>query len=151
VEVSSKVVLSRISRANDGVFSPLLLEEERLDDFWNEQKRVSSFASSVSSLTKNLSGFGDEPTTPSRTSGASSEEQQLTPREVQLHFQLEAANCSPIPGIPEEDGDVSRSRDSSNSGRSFRPMPDMAAFDGDVSGEDSSTTATSSPRLLCPP
>ena len=76
-----------------------------------------------------------------------------TPREVQLHFQLDHAQCSPIPGIPEEDGDLSTSSSAgaaafgshtrnhsrlshdsssaSSSGKmSARPMPDMHAFEG---------------------
>lgn len=98
-----------------------------------------------------------------------------TPREVQLHFQLDAAQCSPIRGIPEEEGDSSsrssafpsRSRlqfssphgSASTAGDSFgRPMPDMNAFDGnnnDTSRSSSSTRSAedvpSSPKLLCPP
>lgn len=95
-----------------------------------------------------------------------------TPREVKLHFQLDAAACSPIPGIPEEDGDVSSkstgaafgqrkqlstSRDSSSTKASARPMPDLHAFEGDASGDGSEMAVAaanrpqSPPRVPCPP
>ena len=156
---------------------------------------MNSFTSSVSSLTtaKNSSGFADDPAapslpvignmTPSRGNDTSvdlSHGGPQTPREVQFHFQLDAAQCSPIPGIPEEDGDMSsksafstrknrssgshlcNSRDSGSnksSRTSARPMPDMAAFDPDAfnssRSEDSASTASRthppSPKLLCPP
>jgi len=132
-----------------------------------EQKRISSFASSLSSHTlKNTSGFDDIQSastaslTPLRGSGlgdARMESQRpATPREVQLHLQLDAAQCSPIPGIPEEEGDLSSKQSVFSNGKNvvpgFRrsasqgssisssigskmrrplPMPDMHAFDGD--------------------
>jgi membrane-associated tyrosine/threonine-specific cdc2-inhibitory kinase len=78
-----------------------------------------------------------------------------TPREVQLLFHLDAAPCSPIPGIPEEEGDLSSSdRSDGNDNREVltstsrlsqsstattesgsrqrRPMPDMSAFDSEA-------------------
>lgn len=99
-----------------------------------------------------------------------------TPKDVKLHFQ--GGQCSPIRGIPEEDGDLTRStivaKNSSllsqslgNSSMSSsqaalsRPMPDIHAFDGDSSqdgstsdkgGSGSSTRShPPSPKLLCPP
>ncbi|GKY91311.1 hypothetical protein MPSEU_000103300 [Mayamaea pseudoterrestris] len=108
--------------------------------------------------------------TPSRVSSDShfrlESRQPGTLRDVQLHFQLDAAQCSPIPGIPEEDGDLSRSRNdtshesSSTWKKSARPMPDMHAFDTDANASrDHSTDGTLSsnnsrskqPTLLCPP
>ena len=77
-----------------------------------EQQRSSSFPSTASSGTplRNVSGF-DEGTsgsgmTPSRPGvidvpqGAHA----LSPREVEFHFHVDASQCSPIPGIPEEGG-----------------------------------------------
>jgi serine/threonine protein kinase len=155
-----------------------------------EQRRISSFASSLSSPTqKNFSLFDDTHTastaglTPSR--GGSRSQTRLethlrgSPKEVQLHLQLDAAQCSPIRGIPEENVEVRRkSRGNKNAGPDFRrstscdsvssstsskkrrplPMPDMQAFDGGAlsySVDDSVTTGTRShppsPKLLCPP
>lgn len=98
-----------------------------------------------------------------------------TPKDVKMHFQ--GGQCSPIRGIPEEDGDLTRSSnsekpsgvlnqslgsssgESSRAGRS-RPMPDMNAFEGDAShdhsgenggGGSSSRPHPPSPKLLCPP
>ena len=98
-----------------------------------------------------------------------------TPKDVKIHFQ--SGQCSPIRGIPEEDGDMTKSSvsekhstilnqslgsstsGSSRAGRS-RPMPDMNAFEGDVSpdisgenggGGSSSRSHPHSPKLLCPP
>lgn len=132
-----------------------------------EAHAASSFASSVSSL-KNEDGIFPYPHstgTPARAPAAvflpSSSSRPQTPREMNLHFQLDAAQCSPIPGIPEEDGDLSSSKsscpassskrrqntssfrlstsrdsestDRSGGQRSSRPMPDMTAFEGDGS------------------
>ncbi|KAL7562192.1 hypothetical protein ACA910_013450 [Epithemia clementina (nom. ined.)] len=99
-----------------------------------------------------------------------------TPKDVKMHFQ--GGQCSPIRGIPEEDGDITRSStsdkpsallnqslgssssaDSSRAGRS-RPMPDINAFEGDMShdhsgenggGGSSTRSHPQSPKLLCPP
>ena len=97
-----------------------------------------------------------------------------TPREVKMHFQMNAANCSPIRGIPEEDcegssgksaGGLSRrnnlshettSSDTSSRPNRMRPLPDMEAFDDmnrsttptrERSGDDTSTTT----KLSHPP
>lgn len=80
-----------------------------------EQKRVSSFPSSVSSSSplRTLSSGCDEVTTastsaltPSRSGVGSAPtdhpDHPGTPRDVQLHFQLSSAQCSPIFGIPDE-------------------------------------------------
>lgn len=101
-----------------------------------------------------------------------------TPREVKMHFQLNAANCSPIRDIPEEECEGSSgksaagfsrsnlsqettSSDSSSKPGRMRPMPDMGAFDENAStptrecrsGDDTVSTKSHppSPRLLCPP
>ena len=161
-----------------------------------EHHHVNSFASSVSSATKNMSASCSEENitastaglTPSRASSsghaASANASQAaadpeTPHEVRLHFQLNTAQCSPIPGIPEEDTEhslgssnksssmafpsrprlnLSTSQGSASSGASQRPMPDMNAFDGhanDTSTQSSHSNhdadAPHSPRLLCPP
>jgi membrane-associated tyrosine/threonine-specific cdc2-inhibitory kinase len=75
-----------------------------------DQRRINSFQSSLSSNTQmNVSGCDELGTisTPGRTGGDA--ERPSTPREVQLHFQLHTAQCSPIPGIPEEDVDATGS------------------------------------------
>lgn len=98
-----------------------------------------------------------------------------TPSEIKMHFQVNAANCSPIRDIPEEDCEGSSgksangfrnlSQDSTSSDTStkpgrMRPMPDMCAFDENASipsrersGDETVSTKShhSSPRLLCPP
>lgn len=85
-------------------------------------------------------------------------DEPTTPREVKMHF-LNAGNCSPIRGIPEEEcegssgksvGGFSRhtrtsSRSSSESGHTsrpgiVRPMPDMNAFDAGGSTTSSRET-----------
>ena len=113
-----------------------------------------------------------------------------TPNDVKMHFQ-QSGQCSPIRGIPEEDGDLtsttirsstekqpaqsqhqqpaqlmnqslgsSSTTTSTSSKAGSRPMPDMNAFEGDVSQDhsgdhkgSSSTTRSQppSPKLLCPP
>jgi len=100
-----------------------------------------------------------------------------TPSEVKMHFQMNAANCSPICDIPEEDCELSSGRsaggvsnrnlsqettssDNSTKPGRMRPMPDMGAFDEiastttrERSRDDTVSTKShhSSPRLLCPP
>jgi membrane-associated tyrosine- and threonine-specific cdc2-inhibitory kinase len=82
-----------------------------------EALAASSFTSSVSSL-KNEDGIFPfaHSSTPARAPASvflpSISSRPQTPREMSLHFQLDAAQCSPIPGIPEEDGDVSSSKSS---------------------------------------
>jgi membrane-associated tyrosine/threonine-specific cdc2-inhibitory kinase len=67
-----------------------------------DQRRINSFASSISSNTHMHNGSGCEGTggafTPARLGD---KERPMTPREVQLHFPLDT-ECSPIPGIREE-------------------------------------------------
>lgn len=113
-----------------------------------DQRRIPSFQSSLSSNTHNDLG------TPVRA--CRELERPKTPREVRLHFPLDA-QCSPIPGIPEEQGECeldhrmvidgmasrapknrlkesnasdSVTSESSNAKlRRLRPMPDMTAFE----------------------
>ena len=85
-----------------------------------EHRHVHSFPSTMSSHTpvRNLSGCDDTGTT--STAGmtglgesmnqhkyppqhSSIQKLPATPEEVQLHFQFNGADCSPIPGIPDED------------------------------------------------
>ena len=99
------------------------------------------------------------------------------PLAVQLQFQLDAAQCSPIPGIRESAeiaatptrrerntsiSTASSSASSTSTRRTARPMPDLNAFDGegclpfrDRSSDDSAISSgkshPSSPKLLCPP
>jgi serine/threonine protein kinase len=155
-----------------------------------EQRRMSSFASSLSSHTqKNFLLFDDDihttsnaGLTPSRGSGRVETRIEShrpgTPKEVQLRLHMDAAQCSPIPGIPEENAQGGSSKTSHlNAMPGFRrstsyesvspsnskkrrplPMPDMHAFDGGAlsySADESATTGTRShppsPKLLCPP
>lgn len=61
---------------------------------------------------------------------------------MDLELQLDSAQCSPIPGIPEEDveaatpsganGGGSRPNTSAGSASSCRPLPDLNAFDDDI-------------------
>jgi hypothetical protein len=148
----------------------------------HEQQGMNSFASSVSSITKNLSACDEmyhasaaTARTPSRgLAEAVVHPAPRTPHEVQLHFQLDAAQCSPIPGIPEEEGDSNSSTKSSTypkkprlrlsplheststAGSSTgRPLPDMNAFDGyhnnDTSRSSASTTRSAADDVLPPP
>jgi serine/threonine protein kinase len=160
------VNLNSSAAGDDEVFHDAMEEEEKVDlSRPYEHQRINSFPSSVSSLTKNLSGCAEDHTastsgmTPSRGSvQAEPFRGHETPHEVQLHFQLDAAQCSPIPGIPEEDGDVSSKSHAHSSGKlkprshasasstgsastkSSRPLPDMSAFvEGTVSSRDRST------------
>jgi serine/threonine protein kinase len=112
-----------------------------------EQKRASSFASSLSSHTnKNFSLFDDTYTastsglTPSRGGGPSEtrlESHHLGSPKVQLHLQLDTALCSPIRGIPEESGEVS-----SKSSGNKNAMPDFRR----ATSYDSVSSSTSSKK-----
>eukprot|EP00977_Amphora_coffeiformis_P010726 scaffold2512_cov164-Amphora_coffeaeformis.AAC.11 len=118
------------------------------------------------------------PTTGSRRGGMDA---PTTPREVKMHFQMNAANCSPIRDIPEEECELSSAKstsglsirnlsqettssDNSTKPGRMRPMPDMGAFvenastpsrerSRERSRDDTASTKShhSSPRLLCPP
>jgi hypothetical protein len=110
---------------------------------------------------------------PPRCSGSLTHPRPSTPQAIQLHFQLDA-QCSPIPGIPEEEVETSKSsRENSTAinttssvssactGQTARPMPDLNAFNGETcSSRDRSSDESliscgkshpSSPKLLCPP
>jgi membrane-associated tyrosine- and threonine-specific cdc2-inhibitory kinase len=134
----------------------------------------------ASSATKNYSGWCDDQNlalpkialTPSRQTSLES-----APHEFQLQFQLDAAQCSPIPGIPEEEGDSSSKSDcfarktklqlstsnestTTTSSSAGRPMPDLAAFDGNANNDSSRSSSSThsgyddkppSPKLFCPP
>jgi membrane-associated tyrosine/threonine-specific cdc2-inhibitory kinase len=135
-----------------------------------DQRRITSFQSSLSS---NTHLDMDTPVRASREL-----ERPKTPREVRLHFPLDA-QCSPIPGIPEEQGECevdprmvidgmmscapknrsdSVTSDSTNAKlRRLRPMPDMAAFESgtsssrvDRSNDDSATTLDSKGGHISP-
>jgi serine/threonine protein kinase len=79
-----------------------------------EQRKTRSFPSTASSTTtlRNISGFedADSGTTPSRLGviNIADHENPLSPGQVKFHFHVDASQCSPIPGIPEEacDGDT---------------------------------------------
>jgi serine/threonine protein kinase len=79
-----------------------------------EQRKTRSFPSTASSSTPlgNISGFedADSGTTPSRLGVISLTDQEnpLFTEQVKFHFHVDASQCSPIPGIPEEacDGDM---------------------------------------------
>lgn len=75
-----------------------------------EQRKSSSFPSTASSTTplRNTSTFEDgtidSGMTPSGPAGMNMAEHPLSPElQVKFHFHVDATQCSPIPGIPEED------------------------------------------------
>jgi len=162
---ASDFLFFHLSPPTDCNFAMQLDEDKAI---YEQRRRVSSFAPSESavSASRNALAFGGEEAgvrgfpsnemTPSSLgrSGTTVPLRPQTPQEVKLHFQLDTAQCSPIPGIPEEDGDGSRSsgafssrnRSGQNhshdlssasdksSKKSTRPMPDMNAFEGEASG-----------------
>lgn len=77
-----------------------------------EQRKTNSFPSTASSTTplRNISTFEDgtidSGMTPSGPGGMNMAEHTLSPEQhVKFHFHVDATQCSPIPGIPEEEID----------------------------------------------
>jgi len=101
-----------------------------------EQRKTSSFPSTASSTTplRNISTFEDgtidSGMTPSGPSGINMADSALSPeQQVKFHFHVDASQCSPIPGIPEEEDDgVTRS------------VPAMAMMDTDAPTLEPSAT-----------
>jgi serine/threonine protein kinase len=106
-----------------------------------EQRKTRSFPSTASSSTPlgNISGFedADSGTTPSQLGiiNITDHENPLSPEQVKFHFHVDASQCSPIPGIPEEacDGDTAMDMDIEEPAldpRSPRPIPERPPRSG---------------------
>ena len=91
-------------------------EHEQFRNF-SSTTLTSSPSQNIASFEKNSVTFTTAPISParSRTSNTMNQglDQPSTPDEVQIHFHVDGAQCSPIPGILEEDGNIDMDLESS--------------------------------------
>jgi serine/threonine protein kinase len=113
-----------------------------------EQRKTNSFPSTDASSTtplRNISTFEDgtidSGMTPSRHGGMNMPESSLSPeQQVKFHFHVDASQCSPIPGIPEEEEDVDRVP------HAMRMVDDTDGQDYEMSHKVAERPPRSSPR-----